>query len=241
MHPSSVNHRKRIQDDIPIYREKQLFAYSEKRQNLSSVVQGPGQMTLIGTTRLDPMTYVLFGAYNLEASSKGLECDEWLPIVGNIDALDEVRRLKLLMEGCLLRVFEGINNNNAKGMRQQKRAALTSNKYIPPALRQNRDIDEDESGDEEDAVAQSRGPLTDAEIAELGRFTQAIVDILDRYADERKQSQSRMSSRPATPSLSPSWATRSLPGSGWRSGASTPLRYESRPGTPSWPGTKGGR
>ncbi|KAL5534235.1 hypothetical protein ACEPAG_697 [Sanghuangporus baumii] len=241
MHPSSVNHKKRVQDDnIPIYREKQLFTYSEKRQNLSSVAQGPGQMTLIGTTRLDPMTYVLFGAYNLEASAKGLECDEWLPITGNIDALDEVRRLKLLMEGCLLRVFEGINNSNASGVQRRKQAAFASNKYIPPALRQNRDIDEDESGDEEDSPGQSHGPLTEAEIVELDSFTQAIVDVLDRYADERRQSQSRMSSRTATPTLSPSWASRSLPGSGWRSGTSTPLRYESRPSTPSWPGAKGG-
>ncbi|KAL5512125.1 hypothetical protein ACEPAG_3646 [Sanghuangporus baumii] len=139
MHPSSVNHKKRVHDDnVSIYREKQLFAYSEKRQNLSSVAQGSGQMTLIGTTRFDPMTYVLFGAYNLEASEEGLECDEWLPITANIDALDEVRRLKLLMEGCLLRVFEGINNSNASGVQRRRQTAFASNKYIPPALRQNR-------------------------------------------------------------------------------------------------------
>ena len=199
-------------------------------------------MTLVGTTRLDPMTYVLFGAYNLEASNRGLECDEWIQIIGNVEALDEVRRLKLLMEGCMLRVFEGINNNNARGMQQRRQAALMSNKYVPPALRLNRDIDEDESGDEEeDSLGMSRGPLTDTEMNELVQFTQAIVDVLDRYADERRESRSRMTSRAATPTLTPSMMSRSLPGSsGWRSGASTPFRYESRPSTPSLLSAKGG-
>jgi len=36
------------------------------------------------------------------------DCDGWLPIVGNIDGLDDIQRLKTLMEACMLRVFEGI-------------------------------------------------------------------------------------------------------------------------------------
>ena len=211
-------------------RERQIYAYWEKRQNLSMGGQGPGQMSLIGTTRLDPMTYVLFGAYNLEATDDGLECDGWLPIIGNLDALDDVRRLKLLMEGCMLRVFEGINNSHSRGARQRGQPPNKTNVYVPPALRQNRDNDEDESGDEEDGAGTARGPLSETEMREPGILTQGIVGILDRYADERRQSLSRWSSRPATPTMTPSMASRTLVGSGsWRSGASTPTRYESRP------------
>lgn len=41
--------------------EKQTFAFLEKGQNLSVVGQAPGQMYLVGCTRLDHMTRVLFG------------------------------------------------------------------------------------------------------------------------------------------------------------------------------------
>lgn len=177
------------------------------------------------------MTYVLFGAYNLVATVNGLECDEWLPIVGNSDTLDDIRRLKLLMEGCMLRVFEGINIS-MKGQRSHS----TAGKYIPPFARRTRDNNEDESGDEDDQSGKDM-PLQAKEIKELDDFTGNIVRILDRYADERRVLQSRRNSRPATPTLTPSMAPKGLPplsggGSGWRSGASTP-RYGSRPGTPS--------
>lgn len=187
-------------------------------------------MYLVGCTRLDPMTYVLFGAYNLVASDNGLECDEWLPIVGNSETLDDIRRLKALMEGCMLRVFEGININ----MKSQ-RAHPTPGRYIPPFARSARDNYEDESGDEDDQSAKDR-PLSSTEIKQLDQFTSGIVRILDRYAEERHVPQSRRNSRPATPTLTPSMASRGLPpiggGGGWRSGTSTP-RYGSRPGTPS--------
>lgn len=238
MHPSSVNHTKRLVEPKSDFVEKQLFAYTEKRQNLSMLGQGSGQMSLMGCTRLDPMTYVLFGAYHLEAADLGLECDGWLPMTGKFSALDDVRLLKLLMEGCMLRVFEGLNNSTVQSIRQRRRqqpvAAAAPGKYIPPFARQNRDNDEDESGDEEeDTLGRSHGALSDAETRDLSSFTQKIVDILDRYANEQRENQSRYNSRPATPTLTPLMAARGLPGGDWRSGASTPLRYDSRPGTPS--------
>ncbi|KAH8120327.1 hypothetical protein DFH11DRAFT_54456 [Phellopilus nigrolimitatus] len=182
-------------------------------------------MYLVGCTRLDLMTYVLFGAHNLRATEYGLECDDWLPMVGNIDALDDVRRLKLLMENCMLRVFEGIRH-----MRGSRRP-VPNNKYVPPFARV-RDIDEDESGVDA-AQDEKQGPLSPEEIKELDAFTSSIARILDRYAEEQRRYQSRKNSRPATPTLTPSMAARGLPGSGWRSGTSTPLRYDSRPSTPS--------
>lgn len=173
------------------------------------------------------MTYMLFGAYNLVATDVGLECDDWLPMKGSYDALDDIRRLKLLMEGCMLRVFEGIHNR-----KKAPPVSANTGKYVPPNLRQVRDNDEGESDEEDEGVA-AGGRLSAAEIKELDEFTHGIVRILDGYADERRRDQSRMNSRPATPVLTPSMLTKSLPGTGWRSGAATPLRYDSRPGTPS--------
>ncbi|KAI5124693.1 hypothetical protein M0805_004300 [Coniferiporia weirii] len=227
IHPSSVNHRKRVTEDDSTSGEKQLFAFLEKRQNLSLAGQAPGQVYLLGNTRIDPMTYLLFGAHNLVATDYGLECDDWLPMIGNYDALDDVRQLKLLMEGCMLRVFEGIYRSG------KSRRLIPSNKYVPPSLRQPRDNDEGESDGEDGGVDEKAGPLSVSEIKELDKYTSAIVRIMDNYTDERRKNQSRRNSRPATPTLTPLTASKGLPGSGWRSGASTPLRYESRPNTPS--------
>src|ERR1700733_2985763 len=110
MHPSSVNHTKRDPNEKQVaFGEKQLYSFTEKRQNLSASAPGASASTLlVTTTRLDPMTYVLFGAYEIAVTERGLDCDGWLPIVGNIDGLDDIQRLKTLMEACMLRVFEGI-------------------------------------------------------------------------------------------------------------------------------------
>ncbi|KAH9950341.1 P-loop containing nucleoside triphosphate hydrolase protein [Amylocystis lapponica] len=85
IHPSSVNHRKREivetdNDSAPT--EKQIIAFAEKRQNISG-----------GS---NAMTYILFGAYEIQVTARGLECD-------GQDALDDVERLKVLMESCMLR------------------------------------------------------------------------------------------------------------------------------------------
>lgn len=210
-------------------------------------------MYLVGCTRLDPMTYVLFGAYNLEASNdSGLICDDWIPLRGNSDVLDDIRSLKLLMESCMLRVFEGANSLDGS-----RRKRMTRGAYVPPFRRQNRDNEESESGaedEDEDLVAErgrNRGPLSQKEIKELDRFTHGIVQVLNRFADERMQSRSRYNSRPATPIGSggtPTMAGRSLPPidgnvrslppleGAWRSGTSTPSRFDSRPPSRLGPG-----
>ncbi|TFY79151.1 hypothetical protein EWM64_g4864 [Hericium alpestre] len=164
IHPSSVNHRKReIRDDSPMV-EKQIIAFAEKRQNIS--VAGANinaQMSLMTTTRLDPMTYVLFGAYRIEVTERGLECDDWLPIVGNIYALDDLQRLKTMLEGCMARVYEGIVNK-----RRQTRAPT------PVAPRE-----EEESGDEEPSDTKDHS-LSSLEVKQLDLLTRDIVRILNR-------------------------------------------------------------
>lgn len=222
IHPSSVNHRKReLSSAQGNHSEKMLIAFAEKRQNISAAGanSSTAQMSLVTTTRLDPMTYVLFGAYRTSVTERGLECDDWLPVVGNIYALDDIQRLKTMMEGCMLRVFEGILMNKRRHSRTN----------IPIAPRE-----EEESGDEEDAAQSKDYSLSTTEVKELDYLTRDIVGILNRYADERVASQSRSNSRPATPMGSPSFGSTLLPP---RSGTSTPYgirsAYSSRPSTPS--------
>jgi len=180
-------------------------------------------MFLVTTTRLDPMTYVLFGAYQIAITAQGLECDEWLPIVGNVYALDDIQSLKVMMEACMSRVFEGL------AMRRTRVSLRTA--VVSPR-------EEEESGDEENTGDNSRDhSLSTKEVRELDHFTRSIVGILDRYAEERMEVQSRTNSRPATPMDSPSVGSVKLPPFGTRSGTSTPYgvrsAYNSRPGTPS--------
>lgn len=223
IHPSSVNHRKR--DDPAqgnsIYFEKQLYAFAEKRQNLSSGGQSSSaSMNLVTTTRLDPMTYVLFGAYEIEVTERGLDCDGWLPVIGNVDALDDIQRLKTLMEGCMLRVFEGIING-----RQKQR--WRSNVPIMP--REEGEYEDEDTGSRRDYS------LTSEEVRELDLMTRDIVRVLNLYSEERVSTQSRHNSRPGTPMDSPAFASLRLPSvSGQRSGYSS--AYNSRPNTrPSTP------
>ncbi|KDR84993.1 hypothetical protein GALMADRAFT_233530 [Galerina marginata CBS 339.88] len=217
IHPSSVNHRKRemTQNGAPPD-EKQLYAFADKRRNDST--PGSGQTYLVTTTRLDPLSYILFGAYQVEVVERGLECDDWLPIIGDVRVLDDVQRLKKAMEACMLRVFEGITMS-----RQRKGQKL-------PVLPREEE-DEFESGDEVETTKSYT--LSSEEIRELDLMTRDVVSLLNRYSDERIASQSRQHSRAATPIGSPFSSFTRLPGSGSVSGYSTPSFNQSRPGTPS--------
>jgi len=219
IHPSSVNFRRReISESETASPEKQIIAFAEKRQNISIATPGTPQKFLVTTTRLDPMSYMLFGAFSIKVTDRGLECDDWLPIVGNMGALDQISLLKDAMDLCMLRVFEGI-------------IMARRNRHGQVIVPRHEDR-EDESEDDEDNRRRDHS-LTATEIVELDVFTRDIVRILNRYSDERIASQSRSNSRPATPIDSPFFGLARLP----RSGRSTPQNigstYNSRPGTPS--------
>jgi small subunit ribosomal protein S24e len=229
IHPSSLNNRKRdvssgSQEGRII--DKQIIAYSEKRQNISMASSsGNAPMYLATTTRLDPMTFVLFGAYQIAVTAQGLECDEWLPIVGNVYALDDIQKLKFMMEACMSRIFEGL------AMRRTR---------FPPRTAAVSPREEEESGDEEDARENRKNyALSTEEVKELDYLTRGIVGILNHYTEERMEVQSRNNSRPGTPIASPSFSNAKLPlaSLGTKSGTSTPYgvrsAYNSRPGTPS--------
>ena len=229
IHPSSVNNRKRdvstgFQDGKVI--DKQIIAYGEKRQNISMAGSYGNVPTFLATTtKLDPITFVLFGAYQIAVTAQGLECDEWLPIVGNIYALDDIQKLKVMMEACMSRVFEGL------AMHRTRFALRTA--AVSPR-------EEEESGDEElehTRESHKTYSLTAEEVKGLDNLTTGIVSILNHYAEERMEAQSRTNSRPATPMVSPNYANAKLPSFSTRSGTSTPYgvrsAYNSRPGTPS--------
>ncbi|RPD82542.1 P-loop containing nucleoside triphosphate hydrolase protein [Lentinus tigrinus ALCF2SS1-7] len=229
IHPSSVNHRKREMPkdggDHP-HLEKQIVAYAEKRQNISAGQSG--EKYLVGTTRLDPLTYVLFGAYRIAVTQRGLECDEWLPIIGRPDVLDDLERLKVMLEDCMLRVFQGIIASRQRKAHQNKK---------PLTYDEGR---EDESGDEDEDDL-TNVPMTDTEMKELDLMTMDLVRILNHYSTYRVAMQSQSNSRPGTPMDSPALMSSRLPytpySSGSRSGYSTPYNmgpaYSSRPSTPS--------
>ncbi|KAI0078873.1 P-loop containing nucleoside triphosphate hydrolase protein [Panus rudis PR-1116 ss-1] len=236
VHPSSINNRKRLDNDKApeIVTEKHILAYAEKRQNISNAGGQNAQKFLVTTTRIDALTYMLFGAYHIELTQRGLICDEWLPVVGRPEALDDVERLKILMEASMLRVFEGITQGRSK-------RKFGANQIAP-----REEAREEESGDEDDELRLKDYALTETEIRELDLMTTDIIRILNDYNTYRMANQSRQNSRPATPMDSPVFQLTRLPSfgghssySGSRSGYSTPGGYNagaafsSRPGTPS--------
>ena len=127
-------------------------------------------------TRIDPLSYMLFGATEARASPQGLDCDSWLPVTGDYDALDGVERIKSVMDACILRVLEGI---------QIPLTNLTAKKSsIEPVASDV--LNDTFSDDEEDAdpTIPPVGPLTMHEVQELESLTSRIVDLLDHYASE---------------------------------------------------------
>ncbi|KAH7105753.1 P-loop containing nucleoside triphosphate hydrolase protein [Auriculariales sp. MPI-PUGE-AT-0066] len=224
MHPSSVNHLNREGKDEALQSaiNHDLFAFAEKRQNLTTGQDKP-QMYLMSTTKLEPLVYVLFGAYEVRAMDSVLECDTWVPLSGYAPLLQEVGRLKANLESCLLRVYEGIANGRARG-----------SNYRPPRFSSQEQEEEWEA--EEDSSTKG-GPLSGAELSELTMLGRELGSLLDHYSIDRTTgSNSRRNSRPATPV---DRGDRDYFGGGrldvrspLRSGYNTP-RMNSRPGTPS--------
>ncbi|KAL0581610.1 hypothetical protein V5O48_000426 [Marasmius crinis-equi] len=215
MHPSSVNHSNNKHGDVGkdmIPRE--IFAFSEKRQNVSSG-NANASTFLVNTTRLEPLMYMLFGAHNVEDDEQGLLCDHWINITGNLDALDDVRELKRLIDGCMLRVFEGIlmtkrHNRDSLGVASREAES------------------EFDDFDTERNVA-----LSPKEMKELDLLSRDLVNILDMYAEDRRQSQSRFPSRPQTPSGGGPGGLRSLyPASGYSTPNGMRSQFNSRASTP---------
>ncbi|CAO1621139.1 unnamed protein product [Parajaminaea phylloscopi] len=223
IHPSSVchlKHTKNKEDEIQPG-EKELLVYGEKTQNVSQLGQqgaggrggGPPQTLLRTVTRLDPLTYILFGAGTTRHVSQGVMCDDWLPIKGHFQALDDVEHLKSVMDASMLRVFEGIVEANRPPARRPR--SNEPKRDIKSSAEQGQD-DWDAPGPEADesvptGVAGDDGlgdrsdlSLSPREVAEFEELTKGIVTVLNRYAAERQSSLdvSRSSTRPGSPNQS---------------------------------------
>jgi hypothetical protein len=153
------------------------------------------------------MTYMLFGAYNLLVTRRGLECDGWLPVTGNLYALDDVQRLKTLFDKCMLRVFEGVGKSLTQGRDQRRRETRSHARVQKGSSRIDDDQDgnadekDGESEDEDgDVVSKERasGPLSTEEVRELELLTSDVVKVLEAYASEREGGSVAVS-RPQTP------------------------------------------
>ncbi|SYW76632.1 related to ATP-dependent RNA helicase [Ustilago bromivora] len=194
MHSSSICHTKFTKHkpwDPARMGEKEIFAFSEKIRNASGSAGNNASTMLRGCTRLDPLTFMLFGATEVRVLGEGVECDYWLPITGDMESLDNLEKLRSMMDVVLLRVFEGIGKRRLTQGGQRGGGGAAG------------DVDEYEGGEDEDE--EEWGDRTDLSLSaqEIGEFeymSQGIVHILDGYAHERGWgSSSRGSTRPASP------------------------------------------
>ncbi|PLW12732.1 hypothetical protein PCANC_18157 [Puccinia coronata f. sp. avenae] len=214
IHPSSVNSYKKeaaAGDDIPLQNERQLFAFGEK----SLQVQRPGekareQMSLRSTTRLDPLGYMLFGARELAPCTSGLRCDGWLPIIGNAGALDDVERLKHVLDASLLRVFDGLQaqfvENNSRASKRRPHVAVPLSKKKTSTKKsqefdgeESLDFEMEEDEDQEEVVSVHFGKLTNGEIQDLQRLTEEVVSLLNKYSEDRLATDANTSRAPSRP------------------------------------------
>ncbi|GAA6017989.1 hypothetical protein JCM11491_000022 [Sporobolomyces phaffii] len=211
IHPSSVNSRKNEKAaDVAITSSKQLYAFGEKSKTGTIGGKGEGQTFLRSTTKLDSLGYMLFGAYDLQPVRDGIVADGWLPIVagrGAVGVLDDVERLKGLLDLSLLRVFEGLNLAISKPRRggggggpSSGGGAGRNGGHQPPRGRQFDKDDEDEDEGDEDVADQGATELSSQEIKDLDSLTSNVVNLLNTYASSLGPS-TRSSSRPQTPSL----------------------------------------
>ena len=107
---ASVNHPRMTNKEKEYAGERDLYAYQAKTTS-SATNRAPPMLR--GVTKLDPMTFMLFGANQLRPSPEGgMICDDWLPIKGDFSALDDVERFKTILNICMLRVFEAIEPEN---------------------------------------------------------------------------------------------------------------------------------
>lgn len=168
--------------------------------------------------QLDPLGYMLFGAYHLSVTNDGLECDGWLPIVASnresVPALDDVGRLKQVLDYSLLRVFEGLGvainkgrgaqNRNGRPQQQQQGQQRIQQQQTPHEVGRGRQFDkddEDEAEADEEVVDFNDPTLSEKEVKDLDRLTSNVVQLLNNYHGSLGPVGSVPSSRPQTPSM----------------------------------------
>jgi len=197
IHPSSVNSfrwDRMLEEDTGS--ERQLFAFTEKRQNIT-VGSTSVQTFMLGTTRLDILTYLLFGANRLTLTNTALECDGWIPVVGYLSSLENMHRLRRVLDACMLRVFEGISKMHREERTSRQRRNPFNRPETPSSLPPRSSGIESEKeydlGDDVDSRGQALSPI---EMQELDLLTRDFVTILDKHG--RRSEYTKTSASPLT-------------------------------------------
>ncbi|ORX37412.1 P-loop containing nucleoside triphosphate hydrolase protein [Kockovaella imperatae] len=200
----------------PIVNEKRLYAFTVKA-SLPSEEGASGKSSankkarsatsvLRQVSRIDPLTYLLFGAYDLVHDGKSLLCDSWLAVTGNPYTLSDIVKLRSLIDTCMLRVFEGLGHSLIMD-RDSRRREIQQRIQLPRSTSPNISSDDEKDADvtqedeaEEEQVRQIL-TLEPDEIRELQLLTADVVRILDAYAEEREGDKIYASSHEYGPEL----------------------------------------
>lgn len=173
VHSSSINSSRLNDPEDESFQNRQIMAFTEQRQTVTTKNSTNPAPFLVGTSQIDSLHYILFGAYHLQATRQGLECDGWVPIVGPQEALESILQVRLLTDQCMLRVYEGINHSARK---QQGTFSNTSSRGGS-----QESLDESIYG--KDELDQAR--LSTTEMQELDFLTRDLIRILDKFNSEK--------------------------------------------------------
>jgi HrpA-like RNA helicase len=239
IHPSSVCHLKHTKgkEDETQAGEREIFAFADKTRNVSNL-GGPGgggggvpPAMLKTVTRLDPLTYMIFGTNSIKPVNEGIICDDWLPVRGYFEALDDVEILKHVMDASMLRIFEGIGKTRQSERSRQRAAPAQPSRSAPAPMDDWDAVDTAHNEDGPDEYSYRDGntdtgahgmptefgnrsdlSLSPREIEEFEHLTTGIVRALDHYASDRGQALSNAGSRNVTRPASPNGVGLNLNG-----------------------------
>ncbi|TIB96675.1 P-loop containing nucleoside triphosphate hydrolase protein [Wallemia mellicola] len=122
IHSSSVLHPRNEKDEVSYskqlqYVNKHIVSFQEKTKNISNLSAGPPgrepQVMLRMCTKLDLMVYALFGAAEIKQDGDQVIIDDWVVLFGQKKELESLRKLKMMLHSCMLRVFEGVHAGSA--------------------------------------------------------------------------------------------------------------------------------
>ncbi|CAG8438833.1 4023_t:CDS:2 [Dentiscutata heterogama] len=136
IHPASVNYKERAARLAATIKNSHILKQSsEFDENLiapigtlyaySSKVKASGhQVFLRSTTRIDPLSTILFGGEirSNQSNNFNLIVDDWLQFSGENNSFTLVNKLKILLDQCLTRIYEKleVTQMNANNMSQHK-------------------------------------------------------------------------------------------------------------------------
>ncbi|CAH7687129.1 hypothetical protein PPACK8108_LOCUS21869 [Phakopsora pachyrhizi] len=145
--------------------------------------------------------YMTLGAQRLEPCSRGLMCNNWLPIARKEGALNDVMRLKDILDASLLQVFDSLQaqiyakRDLAAYLNQLLKEKMAQrNKNSTRSLFNRQEEEEadddclpniDEVEDElEHKTAIRFITLTIEDIKDLEKLTKGVVSLLNQYTEE---------------------------------------------------------